>query len=166
MSSCIHTDRLVLRPHRASDAAALVALIGTESVSRWLPRVPHPYTQADALAFLGRTRAPDEALAITLDGALIGGCGIDEQLGYWLGEPYWGNGYATEAASALVNRYFARTRDDLMSGHRVGNIASRRVLTRLGFTDTVRKWHFSETEQAEVEIQHMALGADTWEAAA
>ena len=162
MQSSIQTNRLVLRPHRASDAAALVALIGSESVSRWLPRVPHPYTVADAEAFMSRERREDEALAITLDDKLIGGCGIYEELGYWLGEPFWGHGYATEAATALVDRYFAHTQDNLMSGHRTGNSASRRVLTRLGFSDTECQLRYSETDKADVEIQRMVLTADSW----
>ena len=166
MQSCIQTNRLVLRPHRASDVDALVHLIGNENVSRWLPRVPHPYTHDDAQTFMARERREAEALAITLNDQLIGGCGIDEELGYWLGEPFWGNGYATEAATALIARYFAGTEKDLNSGHRVGNDASRRVLARLGFHDTERRWHFSETEQVEVEVQHMALSAGQWKDAA
>ncbi|WP_300030299.1 GNAT family N-acetyltransferase [uncultured Roseobacter sp.] len=164
MSECIQTKRLVLRPHQAGDAAALVALIGNRNVARWLPHVPHPYTEADAQAFFARRRERDEALAITLDGVLIGGCGIDEELGYWLGEPYWGQGYASEAARALIDRYFEQTQAPLMSGHRIGNAASRRVLCGLGFTDTDRAWHHSLLEDAEIEVQHMMLPADRWAA--
>lgn len=166
MSKCIHTDRLVLRPHRAEDQAALVALIGNHKVSRWLPRVPHPYTDVDANTFVSRARNEDEALAITLGDDLIGGCGIDEELGYWLGVPYWGKGYATEAATALVDRYFSKTSNSLASGHRVGNTASRKLLIRLGFKNTTRQWHFSQTEKADVEVQHMTLSADQWRAQA
>jgi RimJ/RimL family protein N-acetyltransferase len=166
MSECIQTKRLVLRPHRAGDASAVVALIGNRNVARWLPRVPHPYTKADAQAFFARDRGRDEALAITLDGILIGGCGIGEELGYWLGEPYWGHGYASEAACALIDRYFDRTQAPLMSGHRVGNAASRRVLEKLGFTDGAREWRYSLLDGAEVEIQRMVLPAGRWRSAA
>ncbi|WP_300019225.1 GNAT family N-acetyltransferase [uncultured Roseobacter sp.] len=166
MSECIQTQRLVLRPHRAEDAGAVAALIGNHTVARWLPGVPHPYTEADALAFFARDRVQDEALVITLNGELIGGCGIDEELGYWLGEPFCGHGYASEAARALIERYFARTQVPLMSGHRVGNAASRRVLCGLGFADADLVWRHSLLESAEVEIQQMVLSAEQWSAAA
>ena len=74
------------------------------------------------------------------DGTLIGGCGVgklfgvDPEIGYWLGVPYWGNGYATEAARAVIDHAFtALGIDKLEAGARVSNPASRRVLEKCGF---------------------------------
>jgi RimJ/RimL family protein N-acetyltransferase len=83
--------------------------------------------------------------AITLDDALIGG--IDARssratgaqtrlpnLGYWLGQPYWGRGYMTEAARAFVGHVFASTAcDTIYSGVLAGNTASLKVQEKLGF---------------------------------
>jgi RimJ/RimL family protein N-acetyltransferase len=81
----------------------------------------------------------ETVFAITLDGALIGCCGIDlrpdgPELGYWLGVPFWGNGYATEAARAVIDCAFCELgHQALRSGARVSNPASRRVLEKCGF---------------------------------
>ena len=77
--------------------------------------------------------------AITLNGSLIGACGIDvrqdgAELGYWLGVPFWGCGYATEAVRAVIDYGFgALGYEVLHSGARVSNLASRRVLEKCGF---------------------------------
>jgi RimJ/RimL family protein N-acetyltransferase len=77
--------------------------------------------------------------AITLDDALIGSCGLDlrgddPELGYWLGVPHWGCGFATEAARAVIDHAFGKLDlQALQSGARVTNPASRRVLEKCGF---------------------------------
>jgi RimJ/RimL family protein N-acetyltransferase len=56
------------------------------------------------------------------------------EIGYWLGVPFWGNGYATEMARALIDHAFGdRGHDVLVAGARVSNPASRRVLEKCGF---------------------------------
>ena len=71
---------------------------------------------------------------------LIGACGIDlrdgptPEIGYWLGVPYWGRGYATEAARAVIDHAFGDLdHEALQAGARVSNPASRRVLEKCGF---------------------------------
>ena len=78
--------------------------------------------------------------AIELDGALIGGAGYYRrpsgaaELGFWLGRPWWGRGYATEAARAVVQHGFANPRlPGFSSAHFIDNPASQRVLAKLGF---------------------------------
>ncbi len=76
---------------------------------------------------------------MTLDDVLIGACGIDPyesvaEIGYWLGVPYWGQGYATEAARAVIDHAFGDLEHEaLQAGARVSNPASRRVLEKCGF---------------------------------
>ena len=80
------------------------------------------------------------AWLITLHDEPIGACGLAQldgpapDLGYWLGAPYWGNGYATEAARAVIDHAFAELGHEvLQAGARVTNPASRRVLEKCGF---------------------------------
>jgi RimJ/RimL family protein N-acetyltransferase len=118
----IGTERLVLRPLRPSDADTLFTLFSNWEVIRWLSTPPWPYTPDDARAFIGAeidlSARERNYFAITLNDSLIGG--IDARsanrasapvrspiLGYWLGQPYWGRGYMTEAALAFVRFFFA-----------------------------------------------------------
>jgi RimJ/RimL family protein N-acetyltransferase len=137
------TKRLKLRAPRAADATAIASLINDRRIAENTARIPHPYSVADAHAFLRQVnREPAEpSFAITLaDRTLIGGCGIhvlsggEPELGYWIGVPHWGRGYATEAARAVLDHAFATLGyERLTSRARVSNPASRRVLEKCGF---------------------------------
>src|ERR1700755_3551631 len=122
--STVGTRRLILRPLRESDAAAIFALFNDWNVMRWLSSPPWPYTRADAESFVRAAIDPasetaETAFAITLHDRLIGLIGLRERpasnlqsgaglnVGYWLGTPYWRHGYMTEALRALVNHVFA-----------------------------------------------------------
>jgi RimJ/RimL family protein N-acetyltransferase len=139
----LKTERLVLRAPRLADAKAIVALIGDRRVAENLSRVPHPYRLADAEDFIATANsAPSELnlLISTPDGDLLGGCGIgvrrepEPEIGYWLGVPFWGNGYATEAVRAVLDHAFADLgHETILGAARVSNPASRRVLEKCGF---------------------------------
>jgi RimJ/RimL family protein N-acetyltransferase len=137
----LKTARLVLRAPVRGDVANIVALAGDRRVAENTARIPHPYTAADAVAIIAAiNRAGGETVfAIELDGALIGMCGLDPlpdgaELGYWLGVPFWGHGYATEAARAVIDYGFGELGHQVLhSGARVSNPASRRVLEKCGF---------------------------------
>ncbi len=137
----LKTARLYLRAPVRSDVAKIVELAGDRRVAENTARIPHPFTAADALGFLAATNqtGSETVFAIELDGALIGMCGLDPrpdgaELGYWLGVPFWRQGYATEAARALIDFGFAELGYEvLLSGARVSNPASRRVLEKCGF---------------------------------
>ena len=76
---------------------------------------------------------------IMLDAEPIGACGVEAreggaEIGYWIGRHYWGRGYATEAARAVIDHAFGDLgHDALQAGARVSNPASRRVLEKCGF---------------------------------
>jgi RimJ/RimL family protein N-acetyltransferase len=137
------TKRLTLRAPRAADAKAIASLINDRRIAENTARIPHPYGLADAHAFLAQVnRDPGEpSFAVALaDGTIIGGCGIhmlssgEPELGYWIGVPYWGRGYATEAARAVLDHGFGTlAHAQLTSRARVSNPASRRVLEKCGF---------------------------------
>ncbi|EKF18775.1 GNAT family N-acetyltransferase [Nitratireductor pacificus] len=138
------TERLVLRTPREDDVTELVELANNRRLAEMLGRMPHPYRLSDADAFLTRVRTgvmDGCTYAITLagSGAFIGCAGMDTrarglEMGYWIGEPYWGRGYATEAAHALVDLAFRATDiERLNASCRVTNTASRRVIHKCGF---------------------------------
>lgn len=163
----LHTARLVLRDLRPEDLHAVTELAGDYEVSKWLVPVPHPYSRADAEDFLRMDVAGEIGLlwVIVCDGAVIGAVSTGKELGYWLGRPFWGQGYMTEAARAAVDFSFASSETaEMKSSHFVGNHGSRRVLEKLGFTDVGRHVHFSKARQAEVSGRSMVLTRKVWEA--
>jgi RimJ/RimL family protein N-acetyltransferase len=137
------TARLRLRAPQRDDAPAIAALANDRRIAENTARIPHPYTLTDAEGFLHylEENETETAFAITLaNDALIGICGVRVQprkapeIGYWLGAPYWGNGYATEAARAVIDYAFEDLGlERLESGARLSNPASRRVLEKCGF---------------------------------
>lgn len=138
----LETERLTLRAPRLEDAKAIAQVANDRRIAENTTRIPHPYRLADAQAFVERVNRDGGELAflITLDDEPIGACGLARldgpapDLGYWIGVPYWGNGYATEAARAVIDHAFtALGQQALQAGARVTNPASRRVLEKCGF---------------------------------
>src|ERR1700731_5065018 len=135
------TARLLLRAPRRGDVKAIATLVNDRRIAANTARIPHPYAIEDAEQFIAAVnkREGEACFAVTLDGAPIGVCSVDlredgPELGYWLGVPYWGHGFATEAARALIDYAFGDLEPDtLISGARVNNPASRRVLEKCGF---------------------------------
>jgi len=147
------TPRLVLRPGAPGDEAALVEGLGDIEVQRWLETVPHPYTPQHARDWIARAARErdagfmqDFAITIADGGAVIGGIAFTPsrvepaaELGYWMARAHWGKGYGGEALARVVRyateecaprftRLSARVAPD--------NIASRRMLERLGFVES------------------------------
>ena len=139
----LETERLILRAPTLEDVKAVAALANDRRIAENTLRIPHPYRRADAEAFVSAANLDDQEIVFltTLrDGTVLGACGIAmldgnaPELGYWLGAPYWGCGYATEAARALIDYGFTDLGyERLVSGARVSNPASRRVLEKCGF---------------------------------
>jgi RimJ/RimL family protein N-acetyltransferase len=135
------TARLVLRAPRRGDVKAIATLVNDRRIAANTARIPHPYAIEDAEQFIASVnkREGETCFVITLDGAPIGICSVDlredgPEVGYWLGVAYWGRGFATEAVRALIDHAFGDLEHEtLISGARVNNPASRRVLEKCGF---------------------------------
>ena len=155
MIATLETKRLTLRPMCTEDIPAFVPLLDDFEVVKNLTHVPHPYTEADGRTFIERTEEKRGAglslnYAVLLGGeSFIGFCTANiegesgdrypgsRELGYWYGRPFWGQGYATEAAQAVVEHAFdVLGATALTSGFYVDNPASGRVLEKLGFKQT------------------------------
>ncbi len=141
------TARLCLRPFVLADAAEVQRLAGAREIAATTLRIPHPYPDGVAEGWIlthgGAWERGDELnLAITrqADGVLVGAIGLAlalpdarAELGYWIGVPYWRQGFATEAARAVVGYGFDVLRlERIHACHFGGNPASGRVLAKAG----------------------------------
>lgn len=136
-----------IRSYSAADAESLVKYASNRRISINLrDRFPYPYARADAQAFLAAaaTQQPESDFAIASPSEVIGGIGFHRQtdvyrlsaeVGYWLGEPFWGRGIATRAVGAFTEWVFATTPLVRLYAHVFDwNPASARVLEKAGFT--------------------------------
>jgi RimJ/RimL family protein N-acetyltransferase len=163
----ISTPRLLLRPPQDGDAGHIVRGLNNFAVSRWTARIPYPYGAEDAADFLAWARnadADDHFYAITRDGALIGVISDEAcEIGYWLAEPFWGQGFGREAARAIADHAFeALNRTRLIACYELGNIASRRILAGLGFIETGESISHSLAQGAEVVVMNLELTPANW----
>lgn len=137
----LKTERLTLRAPRLRDAKAIASFAADRRIAENAARIPHPYTIDDAREFItaANRQHGEVTVLIVLDEAVIGACGVEPresvaEIGYWLGPPHWGCGYATEAVRAVIDHAFgALGHTALQAGARVSNPASRRVLEKCGF---------------------------------
>jgi RimJ/RimL family protein N-acetyltransferase len=138
----IRTSRLLLRSPAVADAARISLLAGDFDVASMTGTIPHPYSEAMAAEWIQGVHAGEEGVvfAILCSDMLVGCVGYrvhartHAELGYWIGKPYWGMGYATEAARAVIPYAFeVGGLEHLTVGHFNDNPASGRVIAKLGF---------------------------------
>jgi len=136
----IKTERLVLKKTGYKDKQELISQIGDWEVSKWLSRVPYPYTENDADEWIRTISREELTFNIFENDSLVGGIELTlleencHELGFWLGRQHWGQGFATEAGKGLLHYAV----EDLgirnfKSSYIKGNGASARVLAKLGF---------------------------------
>jgi len=144
----ILTERLILRTFGLSDARDVQRLAGNINVAKMTLNVPHPYENDMAEEWINSHKEKtDSGIQITYAieslqlGVLIGAISLTHieakqaNLGYWVGEQYWGKGYCTEAGKALIDHAF----DELLLNrvyalHLTSNPASGRVMQKIGMT--------------------------------
>ena len=157
----IETERLIIRPYSLNDAPELQRLIGSRDIASTTINIPHPYEDGMAEQWI-QTNKEDFKKGEKVEFAIvhraqhffIGGIGlnVDKQseaaeLGYWIGKPYWGQGYCTEAAEAVLRYGFEVLGfNRIQSRHFTRNPASGRVMQKIGMKheghlrQAVKKW--------------------------
>ena len=172
----LHTERLILRSFTLKDAQDVQRLAGERDIAANLTNMPHPYEDGMAEEWIRSCYEKFEngqevnfAITLKTTGSLVGGTGLRieqkhdrAELGYWIGKPYWGNGYATETAQAVVTYAFEALKlNRILAYHYKRNIASERVLQKIGmqyegcFREHIKKW-----DAFEDVIGHGMLKAD------
>jgi RimJ/RimL family protein N-acetyltransferase len=154
----LETERLTLRKPTLADVKAIADLANDRRIALMTRRLPHPYTQDDAVHFVKAIAGTGETVfLIENNHTPVGVTGVDwsepdaPELGYWFGVEHWGRGFATEAARAVIDYTFEEFAvDQMMSGARVVNPKSRNVLEKCGF-----QWSGIELHR------FMALGSST-----
>jgi RimJ/RimL family protein N-acetyltransferase len=148
MQATIETDRLTLRPFTELDATIVAELAGEKVISEMTANIPHLYELTDAVDWI-RThqnlfnsgKGVVYALVLKNSNTLIGAVSfprIEEgegTLGYWLGVPFWGVGYATEGSRALIE--YGKDKlglSKLKVMHLTENERSKSVISKLGTT--------------------------------
>jgi len=134
---------LELRPWTEDDVPELVVACNDPEITRWIPMIPSPYTEEDALAFVRGETRPEIAhsFAITINGHLAGAIGMrldsanqSGHIGYWIAAPERGRGVCTRALRALSSWAFEELslqRLELITDP--DNLASQRVAEKVGF---------------------------------
>ncbi|MEM6388147.1 MAG: GNAT family protein [Pseudomonadota bacterium] len=172
------TPRLVLRAPAMADATALVSLANNRNIADNLMSMPHPYRTKDAENWVKTAHAMPKATGARFgiylkepSGTFIGATGwgpvpgLDlPQIGYWIGEPYWNNGYATEAVKTIIDHAFKSSEiDEVGCGCRVTNAASRRVIEKCGFQYDGLGMVNSLSRQGAMPILKFRLDRGAWE---
>ena len=175
--SFFHTGRLILRVPEAGDAPDIARLANDRRIVDMTSRMPYPYRLEDAVEWIEKCATPglDEstfALIEKTSGKFIGACGFgatgdgpEIHIGYWIGVPFWGQGYATEAAHAVIDCAFSVDGiDELIGACRVTNPASRRVLQKCGFQYRDNGLSPSRALGGSVPVERFVLERDIWAA--
>lgn len=174
----IETGRLILRPLVAEDAPTVALLAGRREIADTTISIPHPYSEQQARDWIalrsGQANPGKEivfALTLKLGENLIGGMGLGSidhehaqaEMGFWIGVDWWGQGFATEAARAVIRFGFEELKlNRIYAHHMVRNPASGRVLAKAGMQregllrQRVRKWGVFE------DVVLMAILQEDW----
>ncbi|MEL6503419.1 MAG: GNAT family N-acetyltransferase [Pseudomonadota bacterium] len=164
------TRRLTLRPPLEVDAEPMALALANPNTARMLTNVPNPYGVDDALAFIRFAREGGAYFSIYRQRflgmvSISPAHGHEDNLGYWLEEPSWGQGYISEASRAVVSWYFAKTGvKAIQSGYYEDNPASAAVLDKLGFQPTGETRQANATRKTTVKAISMELTRDRFNA--
>lgn len=175
----LHSPRLLLRPFTLADAPIVHRLAGDPAVAHTTQNIPHPYLDGMADAWI-ETHAPLFAsgerltLAIQMGSNLVGAValGIERshqraELGYWVGQPYWGKGFATEATVAILAFGFRELDlNRIHAVHLTRNPASGRVMQKAGMQfEGIHRQHVWKDGRPEDLARYAALRHDApWKA--
>jgi RimJ/RimL family protein N-acetyltransferase len=179
----LHTPRLVLRAFVPADGDAVAALAGEREIASTTLNIPHPYERPMADAWIASHAAAYAAgtgvtfAMVARDGdVLVGAMGLarsprfrNAELGYWVGVPYWGRGYATEAVRAVLDWAFAAAPEGLglhrvHAAHLTRNPSSGRVMQKAGMRwEGCRREHVLKWDRFE-DLAIYGVLAEEWRA--
>ena len=155
----LNTNNLIIRKPSEEHLNALIKELNNWNISQWLINVPYPYSIDDGKSWLKKTENNDYSFNIFLKNKLIGGVSLSNlrenskwELGYWIGEEYWGNGYAIEACENLISYFFSNTNNSIIyASHMKDNIKSKKIIIKLGFklVGSGKKFSISRNEKVE-----------------
>lgn len=161
----IKTERLFLRPFNLEDAPEVQRLAGDKEIASTTLNIPHPYEDGLAEKWINSHKSAFEdgklvnfAITHRQEGYLIGAIGLNidsrhefAEMGYWVGRPYWGENYCTEAARAVLRYGFKELKlNRIFARHIKRNPASGRVMEKIGMEyegclkKHVKKWEVFE----------------------
>lgn len=155
----LETERLTLRPFAIADGPQVQALAGAREVAEMTLLIPHPYPEGAAEEWIASHSADASrgtgyvfAVVETRSGALMGAIGLTcspvhnrAEVGYWLGVPFWGNGYCTEATKAVLKFGFeSLSLNRIYACHFGNNPASGKVMQKAGmrYEGLLRSHHY------------------------
>ncbi len=167
----LETERLTLRKPTLADVKAIAHLANDRRIAENTRRLPHPYLLDHGVEFV-RAIADGQRETVFLienNHAPIGIVGIDwrkpetPELGYWLGVEHWGKGFGTEAARAMIDFTFEEFDvEQLISGARVANPASRNILEKCGFQWSGVELHRFEALGSSTPVDCFRLSRSVW----
>ena len=176
----LETEHLILRPFHLEDAAEVQRLARDRSIADTTLNIPHPYMDGMAEEWISKHQplfkdGKGVTFAITrkADGSLIGAIslmgmvrGHQAELGYWISQPYWSQGFCTEAGAAVLRYAFSEL--DLVrvhACHLARNPASGRIMRKLGMRhEGVRRQHVKKWDKFEDSVVFGILKAEWLEA--
>ena len=177
MNRNLETARLLLRPFALSDASDVQRLAGNRAIADTTLNVPHPYEDGMAEEWISTHQPGFEAgeqavFAATLKagGDLIGAVGLTivsefdrAEMGYWIGVPYWGHGYCTEAARRILEFGFCDLElNKIHASHLDRNPASGRVMQKIGMShEGIARQHVKKSDKYE-DLVLYGLLRDEW----
>jgi RimJ/RimL family protein N-acetyltransferase len=171
-SPCVlETERLTLRKPTLADVKAIARLANDRRIAENTRRLPHPYSLDHAVEFVRAIANDARETVFLIENSFvpIGIVGVDwrapdaPELGYWLGVEYWGRGFGTEAARAAIDFAFEEfDAEQLLSGARVANPASRNILEKCGFQWSGVELHRFEALGSSTPVDRFRLSRSVW----
>lgn len=169
----LETDRLILRPPTPEDVPDIAALADVEGVATRTESMPYPYRPEDALSWLEMIEQDNREQAFAIqrkpDGEFLGMIGLiiggtdSAEVGFWLGRPYWGRGYATEALTRVLGYAFETLEyATIKAGAFLDNAASMRVQTKVGMRLTGREMRPAPARGGDREVAVHEIRREDW----
>ena len=173
----LRTRRLILRPPRRSDVAALAAALDDPRIAMGLASVPYPYRRSDAEGWVDRERARAGSGGVSYvaisaaEGCFVGAgfsCRSDTwpdgfELSFWIAQRHWGRGLGTEVAHAVVDDAFlAAGVERIWCAIRVNSTAARRVVEKCGFQFRDQRMLRSIAARGTVPVERFVLERRVW----